>query len=266
MPTRTRRHGSGFTLIEMLVVVAILGILGSLILTGVNAARRESQRKQTMATLTIIGAAMARYETDFSDYPPSDGDATGIGGSELLLECLTTDKKEGPYLDPGKDIKTVDSNNNGKMEIADAWNKPIYYWHHRDYGNEEPNKRTYRLISGGLNREFEEGQRGCDDIANFDTEKDYTQRGGRRLSGGGGGGGTTASTGGKLYELIVANGQGTGAYPSGTKVELIATPQAGQRFGQWIVEEGGAKLIDSYSSRTMLTMPEGNVRVVAKFK
>ena len=64
----------------------------------------------------------------------------------------------------------------------------------------------------------------------------------------------------------MVNGQGSGAYPAGSKVELVATPPAGRRFGQWVVTEGTASMIDSYGSRTTLTMPEGNVRVEAKMK
>lgn len=254
---------SGFTLIEMLVVLAIVSILGGLILTGVQMAKKTSQINSTKTMFKLIESAMVAYETDFSDYPFSDGDGTGLRGAEYLYQSLKTEKHNGPYIEL-KDFRTVDSNHNGEMELADVWNQPILYWHHRDYDNAEPNKRTFRLLSNGPNRLMEDAARESDDVCNWDNTKTFeAPRHVARSNSGGGGG---ISKPGKLYELIVANGMGSGAYPAGAKVDLIATPQAGQRFGQWTVEEGKAAVLDSYASRTVLTMPEGNARVVAKFK
>jgi prepilin-type N-terminal cleavage/methylation domain-containing protein len=264
---RFPRVMKGFTLIEMLVVLAIISILGGLVLGAIGSARKTSQITQTQTMMTLIDSALKKYEVDWSDYPPSDGDPNGIKGSEMLLQALKSDKKEGPYLEE-KDIKTVDSDRNGELEVADVWNQPILYWHHRDYGNTEPNKRSFRMLSGGPNRQVEDGTPETDDVVNWDkTKNPEGLRGAITRSGSsrGGGGGAPAKVG-KLYELIVVNGQGSGAYPAGSKVELVATPPAGRRFGQWAVTEGSASMVDSYSSRTMLTMPDGNVRVEAKFK
>jgi prepilin-type N-terminal cleavage/methylation domain-containing protein len=266
MPHSPRRISSGFTLIEMLVVLAIISILGSLIIAAVSKAKTTSQVAQTQTYLTLITSALNKYETDWSDYPPSDGDPNGIKGSEALWKALRTEKKEGPYIEE-KDIKLVDSDRNGEMEVADVWLQPILYWHHRDYDNTEPNKRNFRMLSGGPNRKIEDGTSESDDVVNWDKVKH--KEGMRGAIGGGGssrGGGTVSARPGKLFELIVVNGQGSGAYPAGSKVELVATPPAGRRFGQWVVTEGTASMIDSYGSRTMLTMPEGNVRVEAKMK
>lgn len=264
MTVRSPRTHTGFTLIEMLVVLAIVSILGGLILTGVQAAKKTAQVNSTRTMFKLIESALGTYETDFSDYPFSDGDGSGVRGAELLYESLKTDRKNGPYIEL-KDFRTVDSNHNGQMELADAWSQPILYWHHRDYDNSEPNKRTFRLLSNGPNRQMEDGSRESDDVCNWDNTKTYeTPRSFARSSGGGGGGSTTKP--GKLYELIVVNGLGSGAYPAGAKVDLKSTPQPGQRHGQWMVEEGKASIIDTYAAQTVLTMPEGNVRVSAKFK
>lgn len=265
MTFRSPRTQSGFTLIEMLVVLAIVSILGGLILTGVQTAKKTSQVNSTKTMFKLIEAALANYETDFSDYPFSDGDGSGVRGAELLYESLKTDRKNGPYIEL-KDFRTVDSNHNGQMELADAWSQPILYWHHRDYDNAEPNKRTFRLLSAGPNRQNEDASRESDDVCNWDNTKTYqTGRSFARSNSSGGGSGGTAKPG-KLYELIVVNGLGSGAYPAGAKVELKSTPQPGQRHGQWTVEEGKASVLDSYAAQTVLTMPEGNVRVSAKFK
>ena len=167
---RQRLKRGGFTLIELLVVIAIISILMGLILSALATARRVSKERKVQGDLILIAAALDRYQQDFQDYPPSDGDTDGIKGSENLLKCLKTEKKGGPYLtDPS--TRTVDSNNNGALELADEWNHPILYIHHRDYANKAPNKHTYRLMSAGPNGEFENGAKNSDDIVNWNKDK-----------------------------------------------------------------------------------------------
>jgi prepilin-type N-terminal cleavage/methylation domain-containing protein len=159
-----------FTLIELLVVMAILSILGAMVIGGVMAARANARKNQVIGEMKMLEAAIARYQNDFSDFPPSEGDDTGLLGNESLLKCLLTDKKEGPYI-AAKDFRTGDTNRNGDLEILDVWNKPLRYIHHRDYGKKPPNKREFRLGSGGPNGTWEDGGKDSDDLVNWDKAK-----------------------------------------------------------------------------------------------
>jgi prepilin-type N-terminal cleavage/methylation domain-containing protein len=167
-PRVLRGEKSGFTLVEMLVVIAIISVLGALVLGALGAARRRANELATSATIKLLQGALERYNMDFQDYPPSDGDETGIRGSENLYRCLRTEKKEGPYLVDNADVRICDSNSNGELEIADAWGRTLRYLHHRDYGSKNPNKHTYRLISSGPNGVYEGGERHSDDVVNWD--------------------------------------------------------------------------------------------------
>lgn len=169
-PGKRITQSRGFTLIEMLIVISIITILGGLVLVAIGAARRTSKENATRAIIKQLEGALLRYETDFNDYPPSDGDSQGLRGSENLWRFLRTEKKEGPYI-TGKEIPVVDSDKNGELEVADAFNRPILYIHHRDYSNKPPNKRTYRLISAGANGQNDEARRGTDDIVNWNMDR-----------------------------------------------------------------------------------------------
>ena len=164
------RVSGGFTLIELLVVIAILSILSALLLGAVSAARTRAKCMAVEATIKGLEGALERYESDFGDYPPSDGDKTGLTGGENLYECLMTTSKSGPYIPKSSDFPTVDSKK-GKPIFSDGWNHPLRYIHHFDYANKVPNKHTFRIISDGPNGQFDEGDPGTDDIVNWRKEK-----------------------------------------------------------------------------------------------
>ena len=61
---------SGFTLVELLVVLAILGILASLVLVSVQAARESARRIGCLNNFRQIGIALHGYHSFHGTFPP----------------------------------------------------------------------------------------------------------------------------------------------------------------------------------------------------
>ena len=65
------KRRQGFTLVELLVVIAIIAILVLLLLPAVNSAREAARRAQCMNKVRQLGIAMVNYESAFRAFPPA---------------------------------------------------------------------------------------------------------------------------------------------------------------------------------------------------
>ena len=77
-----RRLRRGFTLVELLVVMAILGILAGLLAWGVNAARVSILKRAQAFEVQSIASAVEAYRTKYGDYPP-DGSSWPVMDAHL---------------------------------------------------------------------------------------------------------------------------------------------------------------------------------------
>src|SRR5215813_821255 len=90
--TRFLLDSRGFSLIELLVVIIILGLLAGLV--GPRLFGRVGQSKQAAARaqIELFGAALDQYRLDLGAYPPS-----GMG-LQALVQNPQVANWNGPYL------------------------------------------------------------------------------------------------------------------------------------------------------------------------
>jgi len=79
-PRRPRRGGAGFTLIEVMVVVVILGILAAVVVPRVMSRPDEARVVKAQQDIRALAAALDMYRLDNQQYPSTDQ------GLEALVE------------------------------------------------------------------------------------------------------------------------------------------------------------------------------------
>ncbi len=67
---RKERPDRGFTAIELLVVVAIIGVLVALLIPAVQSARESSRRASCLNNLKQLGIGLHNYASQFERFPP----------------------------------------------------------------------------------------------------------------------------------------------------------------------------------------------------
>jgi len=71
----------GFTIVELLVVIAVIGILAALLLPAVQAARESARRSQCTNNLKQLSLGLLQYESSNGCFPPAEIHSRAVNGT-----------------------------------------------------------------------------------------------------------------------------------------------------------------------------------------
>lgn len=111
------KSSRGFTLLELLVVMVIIGLLAGYVGPKYFEQIGKSETKTAKAQIDALGKALDQYRIDTGSYPSSEQ-----GLAALNKNPGSSEKWSGPYLK--KDVPN------------DPWDKPYIYKHPGEHGGD----------------------------------------------------------------------------------------------------------------------------------
>ena len=94
--TRSLRRQSGFTLLELMVVVAIIAIIAGIVLVNYTKPRGNAQAAASEATMKEVATAMELYYQDNQSYPTSGAVNAALFGANARRYMQAAPTSPGP--------------------------------------------------------------------------------------------------------------------------------------------------------------------------
>lgn len=90
-----KRNVSGFTLLEIMVVIVILGVLASMVIPNLLGNKEKADRQKVVSDIVALENAMDMYKLDNSRYPTTEQ------GLDALVEMPDVDPEPRDYRNGG---------------------------------------------------------------------------------------------------------------------------------------------------------------------
>ncbi len=148
-----KKRNKGFTLVELMVVMVIIGILAGLTLTAFVGSRKTARDGKRKADLEQIRSALEMYRADKGQYPPLDG-----GGWCTQISNPTYPQVKNA-LEAGY--------------IASVPQDPLYAGTYQDYFYRRINNSQYALYAELETLNVNDDFSGCARIGGTNNEYDY---------------------------------------------------------------------------------------------
>jgi prepilin-type N-terminal cleavage/methylation domain-containing protein len=127
MKSNPKAFRTGFTLVELMVVIAIVAVLAVLITAGANRFIESGRKVQTMAQFRDFQVGMTLFEGDYMKPPiPKSkrdtgwdtiyGDPGGFYSTQFLVAALAGEDKDFPYI--GENFSAKEANPRSESYIT----------------------------------------------------------------------------------------------------------------------------------------------------
>lgn len=146
----------GFTLIEILLVLAIIGMLAGVTIFAIGGIGKKARVDTTKATLETVANALDTYNLHIGHYPTEEeGNLSALRVRPSFDNEQLTENWAGPYL---------------RREPVDAWSNPLRYEANVAMTRDET-APPFRLWSNGP-----DGMSDTEDDIQYWSEEDATMR------------------------------------------------------------------------------------------
>lgn len=142
---KRKQAKAGFTMIELLVVLVILMVIGTIAVQNFSGEEDKAKVKATKASFTSIENALERFKLDVGRYPTAEEGLAALYESPDGLDGWA-----GKYLTKSRSLR-------------DAWDNDYVYV------NPGPDGEPYQIISLGADK-AEGGEKYNADISNLDEK------------------------------------------------------------------------------------------------
>lgn len=191
MRTSTRR--TGFTLVEILIVISIIAIIASIVLGGVIVVRKKANEAMANSYVSSLHGALKQYVQDTNKYPGREY-PDGENAFPALFEALFGKKEsEGgkggpsaPYIEiKTKDVAVWDETEEKyrqatiedmedpslKKYVMDPWDKPYVYHENASRPRQDYMRNAkadiYSVGADGIDQTIDGIKEGTDDIGSW---------------------------------------------------------------------------------------------------
>ncbi len=144
-PVPIRRQRGGFSLLELLIVLAIIGLIAAMVVPNLIGRQQKANIDITRMAIKSLEDALNLYAADHSGEFPQGDQAVAV--EQLMQPVDRNNKPMSPYI---------------PERPADAWGEPLYYQFPND---KAPNSLEPAIWSSGPDRKDDNGSN--DDINNW---------------------------------------------------------------------------------------------------
>ncbi len=114
MPARIVPHHQALTLLELVMVLAMIGILAALLFPSIAGAIDQARRIQARNDAIQIATAITAYEADYGRLPSILNEESQAVGEDLLKILTGNDADNNPKEIPFLDVPIIQSAGSGK--------------------------------------------------------------------------------------------------------------------------------------------------------
>jgi prepilin-type N-terminal cleavage/methylation domain-containing protein len=126
MNTRTKPNRGGFTLVEMLVVIAIIGVLAAILIPTLYLVVIKARQNSIAQEVGLLAQHVEAYKQEFKDYPPDFSSVTSLADLANPRNLVVLHLRKA-FPRHQENLQTFFVDNNGNLSVPDR-DEALVFW------------------------------------------------------------------------------------------------------------------------------------------